>query len=146
MPNRVAIPDPGHPGQLFIPALGRTFQQVNLVPFTYSWQLDRRGLLHVPAVMSDDLVLMHVGAKPGKNWQVWVDEKLEHGDHLASQLRVMLDAHEAINLSLVHLDYFWPQLHDLGIPVQWYRNHTLQVHGPPNSLVTISGLWKQDIR
>lgn len=143
---RVAIPVPNHPGQLFIPALGRTFEQVVLVPVTYSWSLNQKGHMDMPVDAELERAIFSVGAKPGHNWQVWTDERLEKGDVTASQLSVRINGTEVISLALMHLDFFWPQLHDLEkVPVQWARNTMLSIRGPPFTIVTISGIEKRPL-
>lgn len=139
----VAIPDP--PGRLYIPALGRFFQQTTLVPVTYSWALDSEGRLDLPASDAIERVIFSVGAKPGANWQVWCDERLEKGDVTASQLSVRFNGVEYASLALLHLDYFWPQLHRLIPDIRWDRNTMFSVRGPPSTIVTIEGIENRPV-
>lgn len=141
----LAVPVPDHPGQLYIPAIGRNFQVVSLVPFSFAWQGDVSGRVILP-LQSDERVIQSIGGKPGPNWEVWMDERLEEGDVTASQLRLLLNAHEAASLAWRHLDYFFPQLQPLSVPLQWGTRDLMTLHGPPHSLFVIEGIWKQDVR
>lgn len=133
------------PPPLFIPAIGRAFQVVSLVPYSFTWQADTSGRVALP-LQPDERTIQSIGGKPGPNWEVWMDEQLEKGDVTASQLRLLLNNREAASLAWRHLDYFFPQLQLLSVPLQWGRRDLLTLHGPPHSLFVIEGIWKQDVR
>lgn len=111
--------------------------------FTLSFQLDKTGHARW-APSPDDIAITHVGCKPGEGWQVWSDERQEHGD--AGQLVLRVQGRQMAEFSLIHLDFFWPQLHELKLPLSVNRMDTVEILGPPGSIVTFAGLDKRSVR
>ena len=144
--------------QLYIPPLGSRLVLVDLMDFSTTIQLDEKGKgtweLGGPSEAANEAVINRVGAfVEASSYAVWEDHVNKGGavpEDVQLKLCVRLSPpggalSASWAFSLFHLRYFWPQLHDLKIPLQLRDGDVLSIEGVPHARVVLCGIKKTRI-